>query len=919
MATEDRKRVGVPISGIDIAAPDHSVTDGKCETIHNLRYANGAWRNVHPFEGKSDLQKSDYKIIYHHPATKDNEYIAEINTPGQIALYGFFNRKDEYFYYLPNEVIGVGDAVYNDENELVGHVTSERTQQYTEVIVKLLSGDEVEMELDRDDSSYIPAIPSVHSVYWVRVESNGDITQLQKIVDIDGHIEVSVSHFGKVLIVSNHGSQKMMQFAFNGEKYIYYDTSSIWCKSTFSKSRVIVSPDVTIKFFDTTDDFEAQLQYGIEGKGIAAYEKICNADRTEWYYRDYIESNTDAWRGEFAIFFALRDESGEVLYRTAPQIINSAQINTYRTNTPDKESISTINPANDGNYYAYAGWKTDLPESSFTEDALRAAFSTEYHKFINVDCDIDYYIGEENFVNDVAIYATRLHSFFAKSDAAFANNEDIIQDPFYLMDVISINPLDSTGHITYSIGYDKLKNIEQKILFEPKIVSSSIYAYMIVEYNDRLHLISPTTKAPYISYDNIQEDATGASYAILKWQKNDITYNVKNLPLKQKFAITQWKMVSFPSSISCIYLADDTDAADNTYFVSGKIDLKYAAHIDYSYYIQYSGKVFFKYDYIDTSTNVSEEYLSNLEFTTSVSEPNRIQVSEANNCFVYPYENSYRIGSNTSTIVAANAAAIEMSDAKFGEFPLYVFTDEGVFAMQSGGSNTLYSAIVPISYDKAINPNTLAVNYNVLFVTERGVMSLNSQGVSLLSEGLNQQDNTIPEWMRTTKMMHAPQHNEVFATDIDNRRLYVFSLENNVWSTRDVEEGYIINNGVLVTSDKMIDLLHETTIDTPTNFTIVSRPIKLGSMELKRLETFILRFESDQVQEVSIQLSGSVDTVKWIKFREVKVYTNRDILIRRVPLSAKYLKVSVVGTAADDIKVVAIEMEYYLRLLHRMR
>lgn len=918
MATEDRKRVGVPISGIDIAAPDHSVADGKCETIHNLRYANGAWRNVHPFEGKSDL-KSEYKIIYHHPATKDNEYIAELHKPGHSALYAYYNLNDQYIFLFPNVEIRVGDAVYDDEEVLIGYVTSTRPPQlYTDAIVKLLTGEEVEMELDRDDSFDVPAVEGSRSIFWVRVESNGNIAQQQKIVDFEGEPKLVVSHFGKVLIINNTLNKDMLYYAFNGEEYVYYDVSSIWCKSTFSKSRAVVSPDVAVEFFDTTDNFDAQPLYGINGKGIAAYEKICNEDKTEWYYRDFIEGNTNAWRGEFAIFFALRDERGEVLYRSAPQIINSAQLNTYRTNTPDKEVISTINPANDGNYYAYAGWEVNIPESSFTEEVLRTTYSTEYHKFINVKCVIDYNIGRGGFITDVAIYATRLHSFFAKNDDSFANNEDLIQDTFYLMDVININSLNSIGHLTYTIGYDQLKNIEQKVRFEPKIVSSSIYADTMVEYNDRLHLISPTSKVPTISEGNIQESGTGAHYAILKWRKNDVIHNIVSRPIQDKFAIRQWKLVTFPTAISTLYLADDADP-DNTYSVLGKLDLKYAAHIDYSYYIQYSGKAFFKYDYVDTSANVDEYYLPNIIFTDSVTESNRIQASESNNCFVYPYENSYRIGSNTSTIVAANAAAIEMSDAKFGEFPLYVFTDEGVFAMQSGGSNTLYSAIVPISYDKAINPNTLAVNYNVLFVTERGVMSLNSQGVSLLSEGLNNQDNTIPEWMRTTEMLHAPQHNEVFATDMENKLLYVFSLDSKVWSTRDVAEGHILNNGELVTNSKIVDLLHETTIDEPTEVTICTRPIKLGSMELKRLETFILRFESTYDQIISIRLSGSIDTTNWIRFREVSVFTNRDIIIRRVPMSAKYLKIEITGNITDDIKILAMEMEYYLRMLRRMR
>ncbi|MBQ5855054.1 MAG: hypothetical protein IIW50_04555 [Alistipes sp.] len=836
----ERRRTGISIMGLDTAAPDYSVEDGKCGELYNLRFSGDAWRNVHPFVTKYRLKDTKgYKILYHHPSTGDNLYIAERTST------------DEHFVSL------------------------------------------------------------------IKIEDN-EISLVQDIYSIDEDTEVAVSHFGNVLIINNVLDKQSLYYAFNGEKYIHYDLSSIWCKSTFSKSRAIISPDLTVEFFDTTDNFDAQLLYGISGKGIAAYEKLCNKEKSEWYYRDYVEGNVDAWRGEFAIFFALRDERGEVLYRSAPQIVNSAQLNTYRTNPPTVESISTVNPANDGNFYAYAAWKTDIPESSFTEDVLRLTYSTEYQKFINVDCDIDYQIGDGGFIVDVAIYATRLHSFFAKNNDSFANDEDLMQEPFYLMDVININSLNSSGHLTYSIGYDQLKNIEQKTLFQPKLVSSSMYADMMVEYNNRLHLISPTTKAPSISEGNIQESTTGAYYAILKWQKNNLMHNIISEPIQEKFAIRQWKLVSFPTAISTLYLVADAEY-DNSYSVLGKLDLKYAAHIDYSYYIQYSGKAFFKYDYVDTSTNVSEDYLSDVVLSDSVYESNRIQVSESNNCFIYPYENSYRIGSNTSQIITANSAAIEMSDAKFGEFPLYVFTDEGVFAMQSGSGSVLYSAIVPISYDKAIQPNTLAVNYNVLFVTARGIMALSSQGVNLISESLNNPDGTIPEWLKTTEFTHIARYNEVLATDIDRGLAYVYSLDNRVWSKRDLAYDTKLNNGEVVHGNYIINLNEEIITETRASVEILTRPIKLGSMELKRLETFVLRFESASTQTINIQLSGSVDTVNWINFREVSVFTNRDIIIRRVPMSAKYLRVQVSGTVSADVKIIAMEMEFYLRMLHRMR
>ena len=46
----ERQRQTVPIAGINRAENDLTVQDGCCETLHNLRYDAGAWRNVETFQ-----------------------------------------------------------------------------------------------------------------------------------------------------------------------------------------------------------------------------------------------------------------------------------------------------------------------------------------------------------------------------------------------------------------------------------------------------------------------------------------------------------------------------------------------------------------------------------------------------------------------------------------------------------------------------------------------------------------------------------------------------------------------------------------------------------------------------------------------------------------------------------------------------
>lgn len=865
-----------------------------------------------------------YSAIYKHPVLSANQYIySGLNITRTNYKYAWFDPEDT-FWYFDCEDLTIGQNIYEetDRFSIFGIITA--IQNYTGVtatltIRKVDSDETLQLPLQRADLDDIFDARERLIVALGELSNDGDVAISQVLFDLDSNREISINHFGKMLIVNDHLAKRMSYYLYDGEYYKYVDLDSINCKASTKLITQGTSPDMVAKYVKTETSLPP---YYFQGDGVIAYEKICNENRSEWYFKDFDESE-NYWRGEFAIFFAMRTVDGSIVYKTAPQIVSSIpSTEDDTTATLRRFQLGLVNK--DKNYYAYIAWpgKTDKLEETASPaeiEAYRRQYSSMYHRFYKASATLDYNIGESELVTEVAIYSTRLYSVLNRDITGgdkFVSKVDLLQEPYYLMDTIKIDPTKSNGSVVYSIGYKELKNIEQKVLYTPTISAYQLYSDNLLEYNNRLHMLGVTHKMPTIN-NSIKVDTAGAEALIVEWNRDSYNYSTRyNAKDGNKFALTQGILVTFPEKAKTIHFVNTSDN-EGYYDVVGKLNMSYSALLDMSYYVGYTQSNWRKYQSINTE--VIGETILVKPSTSYVEQPNRIQASAANNCLEYPYENSYRIGSNTSTIVAANAAAIEMSDAKFGEFPLYVFTNEGVFAMQSGGSNSLYSAVVPISYDKAINPNTLAVNYNVLFVTERGIMSLNNQGVSLISEGLNKQDNTIPEWMRTTEMLHAPQHNEVFATDKENKLLYVFSLDNKVWSTRDVEEGRILNNGELVTENKIINLLHETDVDELTEVAISTRPIKLGSMELKRLDTFILRFESASDQIISIQISGSTDTTNWIRFREVSVYTNRDIIIRRVPMSAKYIRINITGSVTDDIKILAMEMEYYLRMLRRMR
>ena len=80
----ERMKQPVPVLGINRAETDLTVKDGSCETLHNLRYDAGAWRNVEAFRRIGAVTDfHGFELLYKHPMTADDLYIA-IDTTGAV-------------------------------------------------------------------------------------------------------------------------------------------------------------------------------------------------------------------------------------------------------------------------------------------------------------------------------------------------------------------------------------------------------------------------------------------------------------------------------------------------------------------------------------------------------------------------------------------------------------------------------------------------------------------------------------------------------------------------------------------------------------------------------------------------------------------------------------------------------------------
>ncbi len=133
---------------------------------------------------------------------------------------------------------------------------------------------------------------------------------------------------------------------------------------------------------------------------------------------------------------------------------------------------------------------------------------------------------------------------------------------------------------------------------------------------------------------------------------------------------------------------------------------------------------------ITSSVVVSSDYV--------IRYSNKIYTSEVNNPFYFPVLGINTIG--TGKILGMSSAAKALSEGQFGQFPLYAFTSDGVWALEVSATGT-YSAKQPITRDICINPDSITqIDSAVLFATNRGIMLISGSQTQCITDVINSPD-----------------------------------------------------------------------------------------------------------------------------------------------------------------------------------
>lgn len=339
-------------------------------------------------------------------------------------------------------------------------------------------------------------------------------------------------------------------------------------------------------------------------------------------------------------------------------------------------------------------------------------------------------------------------------------------------------------------------------------------------------------------------------------------------------------------------------------------------------------------EFPELSSNTETDYNVNTEIRSSL----------VNNPFVFPSEN---ISYLPSDIIHVSTAAKPLSEGQFGQYPLYAFTKDGIYAIEVSPDGS-YSSRQPISRDICINANgILQIDSAVLFPTDRGIMLISGSETTCITESITSSDvfdlRKLPnsdklkdifngfsreqlsgfdkldfrEFVKTCRGIYDYNGQRIIYYSKDKPYAYAFSLKSKTW-------GMILSDivssidaypkAIAQTKDnKLIDFSSKSEIKN-VPVLLITRPFSMGNNQYKTIQTIIQRgnLKRGHVKQV---LYGSNDLEQWHT-----IWSSTDENMRGFRGSPyKYFRLAVIGNLDKDESIFGFTTEFEDRLTNRLR
>lgn len=529
---------------------------------------------------------------------------------------------------------------------------------------------------------------------------------------------------------------------------------------------------------------------------------------------------------------------------------------------------------------------------------------------------------------------------------------------FYFLSSIPLNSVATDKRKIIEVKKDILQSlVNREVMTDDYQSHDHIIAKQAFGYNNRINLTDITktlannntsTEAlfPYTDGDSVTTHVGTAAFEVFFFIKQ----NEREIITKASYSnirIERGVMYLYHPNPNC-YKAI-IKKADYIYITYAVVYLKPHNHLNGAYFFgdkwddaknrflsisQWNSLVgnFFEFHKWDGQSTSSQEQR---KFVIS----NKIYTSEVNNPFLFPPTLINTLPAQA--VIGLSSAAKALSQGQFGQFPLYAFTTDGVWALQVA-NNGAYIAKQPITRDVCINPASITqIDTAVLFTTKRGVMLLQGSDAICITDGINniqtkQLSDIIPLtplrafpenmkemipfnlFMENCQMLYDYTHQRVFLYNKEVEYTYVFSLKSKQWGIFAYDIDSSVNaypEALAMTKDGELLNFSKETEETILTQIIVTRPIKLEQYDVhKTIKTIIQRgvFCRGNIKSL---LYASNDLINWIP-----VWSSTDHTLRGMNGTPyKYFKITLIANLKKGESITGCSIDFQTKYTNKLR
>lgn len=772
-------------------------------------------------------------------------------------------------------------------------------------------------------------------IHHVSVDSSGEISSVAMLTEIDNALEVTISHFGSILYVSQPDCKDIVFVWYNGS-YEEFDIDAIEPLDEVVIETEIMSADASET--DSIPTYTLVAEVECDDNGMAE-----TTTRYDNYHYGLIRSN-GYMTGISYLMLGYRLFDGS--------IIKCSRVYLLHSEVQSDRIYRSLVRVEDGDTYRY------YTRLSGGKSTVNFTMPTE--------------ILDSPLVSSVVLLATRpqdiydfenIHSKFDESDMSTLSGHDItyrrtlisedakvaVTTPYYVME--EVDALTENQYQSIELDYyTHFESLHYNEVYTPNYSVHQMMCDTRLDYNNRLHCAN-LEETLYSGYSPLVTDSTITDGQLLYAKSSMSGYKIK---IQTKLTVDDTiKVVEKSFDATCCYKISTSGLENDNYYIFLPNILAYpdsratemaiycyeessgdsylierqrltsAPEVNMSYYVDggQNSLSFFRPVVISLSSTTTTSTVDNILIS-----PAKVVVSESGNPFSFYPQHTYYLTEGSSITHLATSAQ-QLTESRYGEHPLIAFTTEGIYAFEQGSGEVLYSSQILISNEVILSgSDLLSVEPFIFYFNSRSIMALSGVTVTDIAKPLHgaasDTDSVdISKYITGAYMLYSSPYQELLVCNNSYDYCYCFSIDTKMWSMRELS-GKKLDDSTIASDGSIYNLSLSEDSQSPLACELETLAIKLSGNSYKHLDAISASLSAASDTLWQMDLYGSNNLTTWYRLRSSTM--NR--YMRRFASSWRYFRVDITVSGYGDssslpvrFSISGVDFEFYQRFISHLR